>query len=98
MSPNGKTIVFERPATWGGWKAFAPEQIVALPLQEQLAFWCTTLRHKETEIGELLALGYAVSIDCYYSATEPDLIELDTSLLTQLAALGVDVDIHVSPP
>jgi hypothetical protein len=94
---SGRLIAHPAVAEWGGWKRFLPEALKGELLEIQLQHWVETLAANVDRIRELLTTGHTVTIDVYFSASEPKLIELKAHLLLALGQLGVDVDLHVYP-
>lgn len=95
---SGRFISHPSVAEWGGWKRFLPEKLNGELLEIQLEHWVETLEPKADRIRELLATGHTVTIDVYFCASEPEVIELKSHLLLAFGQLGVDVDLHVYPP
>ncbi|APR80749.1 Hypothetical protein A7982_06096 [Minicystis rosea] len=79
---------------WGGWKRFIPEHLKDTPLEQQLTFWIESLEERAAGVAQLLALGWSMSVDCYFSTDTTETVALSAQLQKRFGALGIDVDIH----
>jgi hypothetical protein len=94
---DGTRRVLDSKHEWGGWKAFAPLDVLALPLEEQLAYWVTTLESKRSALRGMVQAGCSVGLDCCAVASEPESITLSPELLESLGTLGLDVTVTYYP-
>jgi len=89
--PSGRKHIYPH----GGWKLFAHEQEISLPIELQFQAWTARLAPKAEEIKALAAAGLSVVLDCYLATKNAATIQIDAKLLAALGALGVEVNFNI---
>ncbi|HEV7240801.1 MAG TPA: DUF4279 domain-containing protein [Thermoanaerobaculia bacterium] len=97
QTPDGRWIPGPAIAEWGGWKKFIPPVLVDDCLEVQLDHWANVLASKAHAIRAFRARGWSSTLDCFFTASEPEVAELKADLLAKLAAIGIDIDINFYP-
>lgn len=97
QTPSGRWIQSTSAALFGGWKKYMPKILEGEMLGIQLLHWSEALESKADIIRALRDRGWSVILDCFVTASEPEMVELTAELLAKLAAIGSDVDFHFYP-
>ena len=97
MTPDGRLLQHPQRADWGGWKKFMPDRLRGEHLAVQLEHWATELDSKREVLRSFLARGWSLTLNCYVDSSDITVIELKAELLSMLALIGVDIELHFYP-
>lgn len=96
-TPDGQRILHPGAADWGGWKKFVPATLRGEPLEVQIKYWTGELASKSGTIRGFSDRGWSAALDCFVTASDPEVVEIKADLLTELAGIGVDLNLHFYP-
>ena len=92
---DGSRRVFDSRHEWGGWKCFVDQSHENDLLEEQLQFWCDTLRDKVDAIARLKSKGMHCALSLFVTTDDTASIIFPEELQASLAALGLELELSI---
>jgi hypothetical protein len=91
LRADGTTRVFDSEHEWGGWKMLIPPEHKDDLIESQLEFWVDLLQSRIMALKRFRLLAFHCALDIFITSSETASIVIPHNLLTEVAALGVDL-------
>jgi hypothetical protein len=92
---DGSKVQFEGRHEWAGWKRFIDPDIKNKPLEDQLDFWCNTLKDRKEAISRLKSIDCYCALDIFISTDQTASIIIDENIQKKLSSLMIELRISI---
>ena len=92
---DGTKVQFESEHEWAGWKRFIDPALKNKPLENQLEFWCNTLKDRKEAISSLKSFDCYCALDIFIITDRTASIIIDGNLQNKLSSLNLELRISI---